>query len=144
VLDLCGATSQLAGGALVVGQALGGDLARQRLPRLREDVRRDRLDVAAQLLAVAAGEVGALLGRGELGHMTLCLRAQFELVNSDGLGKRCLARDLRIAAHERPASDRAERDSKYKQGKCHRHLRVPIRERIDRGTARGRHERRLP
>jgi hypothetical protein len=65
-LDLLRAPAQFPGRVLVVRETLGRNLARQRLPGVLEHVRRDRLHVAAQLLAIASHQLHAFLGGGQL------------------------------------------------------------------------------
>ena len=145
-LDLLGALAELAGRPLLVGQALRGVLAREVLAGLPQDVGRDGLDVAAQLLAVAAHELDARLGRRELhpvlfgvgreallqardlGIVALDQRAQLDLTHRGAareLGLACREVDA-VAAHEHPDAGRAQRDSQNKQDKTHRHHRLPI------------------
>jgi hypothetical protein len=134
----------------VVGQSLRRVLARERLAGLLEHVGRYGLDVAAQLLAVAAHEVDALLGGAELeavllgGRLhplleasdlvvvALDQRAQLDLAYGRGVHDLRLAcnQGSAVVAHERPHDRRAERDSEEKEDKTHRHHRVLIRERL--------------
>ena len=127
-IRLLGALAQLAGGPLLVGKPLRRVLAREGLADLLERVGRDHLDVAAQLLTVAAHEVDAFDGRGKLEAILLgaCLQALLEardlaLVALDqraaapprarpGARELGLARDQggSVAAHEQPDANCAE------------------------------------
>ena len=148
-LDLLGALAELPGGPFLICEALRRVLAGEGLAGLSENVGRDRLDVAAQLLAVAAHEVDARLGRRQLNPMLLgagrksllqardlavvALDQRADLDFADGSGARelGLARGQvdPVAAQEQPDADRTDRGSQDKEDNTHRDHRLPIRER---------------
>jgi hypothetical protein len=148
-LDLLGALAELPGRPLLVSQALRGVLAREVLAGFAQDVGRYGLDVAAQLLAVAAHQLNPRVGRRELnpvlfgvgreallhardlGIVALDQRPQLDLMHRGAareLGLACREVDA-VATHEHPDAGRAQRDSQDKEDKTHRHHRLPTRER---------------
>ena len=149
-IRLLGPLAQLAGGPLLVGKPLRRVLAREGLADLLEGVGQDHLDVAAQLLTVAAHEVDAFDGRGkleamllgaclqallkarDLALMTLYQRAQLHLAHGRGARELGLARDQggSVAAHDQPDANCAEHYAEEQEDKTHRHHRVLIRERL--------------